>query len=589
MATDDPLGIVLLERLQCLLDSQFETVLLLCQVKRADLPSAQSPLTLRATALIQRMAQLSDGLETLDGAIERVMSAAHPGAPRNSAPSRPSPTPPAGDVARWDPRRDVLIAHGVDGARKLLGSGTLIAPGIVLTARHVVVDSSGAERSGLYASRAAEDQGAEATVRWTGGEDLDIAVLHVIANDSWNVPHIPLRPRHVASGESWETRGFPTVRREAPRVQQDAAGGTTRSCYVNEKTLLLDVNASPEVWQGMSGAAVVIGDEIVGVLRAVREGWNGKRLAATALWAFYQNQEFLAAIGGATRSRRTEDVLQTLVAQLAGCLQRAAVLSAVRAQFPSTAGSADELAHALVHRDIAAVDLAFGLFKAHEALYKMGGPDAAQNLDAVWRMLMHLLPYAGDWDEVVEAQRDAMQHNARVLELPFRSIAITEAVMAGVHDRSCDFVVSEEGGSPQGAAMIRVPGAAEAFIDPSGKRLKDLVVNDIAAKLPEIIARRIVDRLKVRPDTQELHDVLAAVEGKLRADLRADKRHYYLVFLESEYCDRPDRTQLWSLSSASLLKAFPSLTFTLLTGDANAAYNEIQEYIGRMMSPKKPS
>ncbi len=201
--------------------------------------------------------------------------------------------------------RVVEIMAVLPGGGGRRGSGYLVAAGRVLTAAHVVVDAR-AVRVRFDADRPGE-RTVEAAVEWrhTG---TDTAVLTVPGADGVE-PVAAARFGRVAESDavlSCTAVGFPRF-----KLRTDADGAWYRdvehvraACAVlsNRREGTLDLEVTPPAadagadaspWEGMSGAAVLSGGRIVGVVARHHRGDGPGRLAANRVdrWAEHLTAE----------------------------------------------------------------------------------------------------------------------------------------------------------------------------------------------------------------------------------------------------------------------------------------------------------
>jgi hypothetical protein len=168
-----------------------------------------------------------------------------------------------------------------DRASGRYGSGYLIAPALVLTARHVV--------DGLDATRARlllpDEDGlpgvigahVAARVAWRGADGLDLALLCPEAGAPpfrEGVGPVAIARLADRAAIRVDALGFP--RAMASPAQSDTLQiEAVVSAWTGARgaSLLLDVKTvrarTAEDWSGMSGAAVFAGDRLVGVIEAV--------------------------------------------------------------------------------------------------------------------------------------------------------------------------------------------------------------------------------------------------------------------------------------------------------------------------------
>jgi hypothetical protein len=196
-------------------------------------------------------------------------------------------------VTAW-PRTQIVLIASRDGNR-LLGTGTVITKGRVLTARHVVFGKNGAKAE-LCIGDPSDRASAPATILWSGPEILDVAVLEAEVSAELDL-RASLSTRDLSTGEVWEARGYPKVRAVESSERLEVITGTTVSYAANDPFLSLDAHVRPDEWGGLSGAAVVVKGHLVGVVRAIPTGWSGGRMEATPVAAFLTHPSFREAVG----------------------------------------------------------------------------------------------------------------------------------------------------------------------------------------------------------------------------------------------------------------------------------------------------
>jgi len=199
-----------------------------------------------------------------------------------------------------------------------LGTGTLVAPGRILTAYHVVFDEHGQVKPNLNVRLHGVAQGAPATVVWAGSLALDVAVLECNVERAPAMhPLVGLSAESITTNTPWEAQGYPAVRESQPSTRLEQVRGKAASYVRGNERLNLDVDAAPEKFNGLSGGVVVIRERIVGVLRAVPMNWGGKRLEATSIAAFCDNSDFRAALGITEDDERYANDLETIKREIA--------------------------------------------------------------------------------------------------------------------------------------------------------------------------------------------------------------------------------------------------------------------------------
>ncbi|MFI6157898.1 trypsin-like peptidase domain-containing protein [Kitasatospora sp. NPDC051170] len=214
-----------------------------------------------------------------------------------------------------DPRRLALICGGTSEDVRSVGSGYLIGPRLVLTARHVVT------QKGLDAPwpaiEAQVGHPGEVVVRtvgvgkvWPHPSGLDVALL--LLDDDVAVPEPVRWGRPTGRGVlQYEALGFPraSVHREKHEVEHLRgdlpllSSGTSRH-YVLDQRIAPDPQPDGrKAWAGASGAAVFCESRLVGVVVQYDQAHGNRRLRACPAHDFARNDVFekvLARYGDGT-------------------------------------------------------------------------------------------------------------------------------------------------------------------------------------------------------------------------------------------------------------------------------------------------
>ncbi|MET4925409.1 hypothetical protein P3L51_24165 [Streptomyces sp. PSRA5] len=207
-----------------------------------------------------------------------------------------------------DPRRLALIRSGTADRRRSVGSGYLIAPRLVLTARHVIEDrdtDSDWPRIQLRVGHPGEGATVRtgATVVWRHPRGLDVALL--LTQDAVEVPDGPVRWGHPVGKAPlpYEGLGFPLATADEEREVEHLRGQLPLLSSGSRDLYVLDQKPAPDpradgrrAWGGASGAAVFCEDHLVGVLIQDDQSYGNRRLRAFPAHAFVQDSDFDALL-----------------------------------------------------------------------------------------------------------------------------------------------------------------------------------------------------------------------------------------------------------------------------------------------------
>lgn len=476
----------------------------------------------------------------------------------------------------WTNDYVVLVGAGPGDSPRWLGTGFVVSHDRVVTARHVVSDSAGAPRPALRVRREGGPWSAEGavTARWLSPDPLDVAVLEVAhGGEAPSHPLAVFSEEATQPAEGWYAQGYPKVCEQAPSDRQESVSGTTQICTPPTTALELDVIVGPDVWNGLSGGAVVVRQRVRGVVRGVSTGWSNKRITATAAHAFLGSEEFLKALGLDHAARARLEDLTRVEAEAQRILGAHAMLADRLARRVGV--DASDLAATIVRRRTAA-RLVDDLQAVHDEFWR--SPVRAAEASATLQLLCCVIPYVTDWRALQTRYFTATGARRPSIELPYRTETIAEIVLAGLHGRRCVFVDRRDE-FPCGVAMVQLPASNRVpIMDCDGEGLRKAVVEQLARQLG------------VGASALNLTEKIKAVNARLRRFAgREGELQYYFVFVDPS-APGGQASQMWSLVTSRLGgdDGLPELTLVRMSSELTDAEADIADGVQLMVQRSQP-
>ncbi|WP_433863827.1 hypothetical protein [Sphingobacterium thalpophilum] len=172
------------------------------------------------------------------------------------------------------------------------GTAFFISKTHILTARHVVIDAI-EEGATIYAYPAVLGRsltGIPCTLLANGGDDLDVALLEIPEQKA--TFSLPLLNSKVRYNALWETFGYPFEH----KISGNRYFGSVRKTNIDKPydiELIDDLADNKIDYRGLSGAALVIENEVAGIMTFnILDGFGAVSIAKIALFLEEQNIPF---------------------------------------------------------------------------------------------------------------------------------------------------------------------------------------------------------------------------------------------------------------------------------------------------------
>lgn len=205
------------------------------------------------------------------------------------------------------------------------GTGCAVRDDLILTSRHVIRPERRDRRFPIkvrwYDRRDPEDPRSawvslagddDEVIAWAGEGDLDAALIRCPRHPGLKAVadyHLPVhRP---VGGSRWESRGFPLAGVVEGESHPGDFIGEVMSMALSDSLFGLSSQVKTDRqadWDGASGMPVIVGEEILGVVKAVPDNYDNAVLQAVPTFRMRADERFCRLLGCET----APDLLQTV-------------------------------------------------------------------------------------------------------------------------------------------------------------------------------------------------------------------------------------------------------------------------------------
>lgn len=389
----------------------------------------------------------------------------------------------------------------------------------------------------------------KAEVVWRGGEILD-AVLLKFTEVEQLVSFI-YSSRLPDTATEWEGAGFPAASKitegelKDQRNPKGLSGKFLPGGSLKTKELDLTVESRPKIpdkWAGLSGAPVVCGGKLIGIVKSFLKDFDGSSLSAIPMWRLLEDSDLEILLGYDERKTLLNGKKKEIVEQLSHSPKAVAALKKQKA-LNSIVETPEKITEALFNMN---VDLF--IKTVYQASLPASGLDnrGREAMENVMTITLPILHEPG----VPESIRRSLSQGVR-LSLPAATRTFAEIIMAGVDRRAASFCKPVPGKEfPMGSREIEVPPESGFTLEDrdSHGAFDDHLINKFAPAGKQ-------DGLNMTELIDQVNDELEYIAQEKHSH---ECRHYFIFAESQKSADHSSMEQLRA--------RYPQLTFVTLSG-----------------------
>jgi hypothetical protein len=487
-----------------------------------------------------------------------------------------------------------------------VGTGCVVGPDLILTARHVVEPERRDDRYSLAVAWSPLTPGVDEKldwiqndqvhVVWTGKGDLDAALIHCPLPERVHRQNPAIlsqaRPR---SDRRWSSRGFPRVTsRDAVRKPHDFRGGVS-SLGARDTRFEVDEDVGTKTsahWKGVSGMPVFQDGLIVGVVAEVPIDLDTRIFYAVPTCHLIDcdddDHKFRRLLGWDPRQTYLSKLKALLGKDLQACPNAAGALAGELGIVGSQSSQqCTALAETLL--DQPRLDTLFThAASAQRQCLAVGDRKAAGD---VARMVRQLLPPQIEWGVVDQVARLRNDLDCTLIPVPASRATVAEVIMAAVDQRPARFVTpATKRQFPAGTLLLSEPaeGGRDADGSAYSRDLKTDLINLFEAEIgvgkdPRDFERSFTAYLAARFVSKEDRapkKLVHRINVQLRHDAEAKPATTYYFIVQLPPGTDEMLRQARESALARLRIDFPSLVFLQLDGSDERDDQDYETYAG---------
>ena len=459
------------------------------------------------------------------------------------------------ETNKWQWLAEVRVPVG-DQFR--LSTGVPLSRRYVLTAGHGVPADLGAEVEIRFVADFRAGRGwRSGKVVWHGDEKMDASLLEIDPFDE--IQSFIYSGALPDSRESWEGAGFPAANKitrgelKGHRGSKGLAGTYLPGGRLKSRELDLNVESppsDPELWAGISGAPVLCGGKLIGIIKSYRQGFDGGNLSGVSIRELLKIESFCQCLG----VRDREDLVKSASAEVEHLIASDEDLAAAfgtQLNIINPTHHIEEIVDQLWQTKIGFFEkIAFKVFKEIAAGDK-------HSLGILQQVFNVMLPMLYDQDIVNSVHSELM--NSTFVRLPVTTKTVAEIVMAAVGRRPTSYRDPIDGSNwPVGHQLIEAPPEM-GFSNPQ---------QGMVAAFDQFLIEKYVrfeDRKASIKITRELiNDELAFIAEERGGE---DSHRHYLILEPKAIGEQMEQID-------TLRSVYPQIAFVALQGDPSLRPHE---------------
>ena len=425
-------------------------------------------------------------------------------------------------------------------------------------------------------------------VLWSNKESYDIAVVRCdFPNGVVGVS--VSADRKPEDNSEWRSEAFPRTGQNN-NGERDSIPLSGRVYSTRDNASRFHIGVDDEVkdaqlWKGVSGAPVFVGNNMLGVIVGCDSNYTGKRLIATPLWKLLKDVEFRNALGLATLSEGEERLNEIKNNMFKALEKHPEILSALKNEVLPSVEEYKSL-------DVIEAYLNLEIDRATEVINSVvlelrqnsEQENIEESLKAFRAIAYETLPVFYQFQASIDDASEQNGVGTGIISLNATISTIAEFIMAYRDGAAADFRTEMIDDFPR--SEYRILGNTEYGIDPDGRQREADIHFSIHSKwgvgtigkFKESFDEYFTSTPFVEKELQskrfDFKKILA--NQTLNSEFKLKKRrHYFLIDLSKCENDK----NVWIATVVELKKDYPEIEFVCMSDDETLLLEQRQHYL----------